>query len=561
MSLFQKKSEVVAIDIGSNSVKMVQLERDQTGRYRLVSWGKEELASDTIVDGSVMNTGAVVDVIKSLSAKSGKAKNVVASIAGNSVIIKRITLQSMSMEELEEQIKWEAEQYIPFDINDVNIDVQILEGAHPDPSQMDVLLVAARRDLVNENMSLFQQSGLAPVVMDIDSFALANMFKVNYPELDDRGVVALVNVGDNSINIHVLRDGISVFTRDLSVGGRTFTEELQRNLTISFEEAEKLKIGDDDNPITYEIEQVLADAADSLATDIRNTLDFYLSTSMDGVVDRILLTGGASQTPRFKEALYRQSGIPVEYADPFRNIIVDEREFKPDFLEEIASQFSVAIGLAIRTSSVQDQEEYIAINLMAKKYNRRQQAVIDELKLAVMVLGVIFIVCVGFQLFLGSQVSAVETDTLRLQQQIKNNNKEVEKVKLLKAEKELLKEKLSAINDLKLKKVGPVRMLDELAINCPDKLQLTSLSETDGRVKLAGVAASSPDISKFMANLENSDFFDEVVLNTIEQIEQDGVKLKEFSFTTRFIVPNLKEAEANNNTSGDKRKGRNGGKR
>ena len=541
MSLFQKKSEVVAIDIGSNSVKMVQLERDQTGRYRLVSWGKEELASDTIVDGSVMNTGAVVDVIKSLSAKSGKTKNVVASIAGNSVIIKRITLQSMSMEELEEQIKWEAEQYIPFDINDVNIDVQILEGAHPDPSQMDVLLVAARRDLVNENMSLFQQSGLSPTVMDIDSFALANMFKVNYPELDDRGVVALVNVGDNSINIHVLRDGISVFTRDLSNGGRTFTEELQRNLTISFEEAERLKIGDDDNPITYEIEQVLADAADSLASDIRNTLDFYLSTSMDGIIDRILLTGGASQTPRFKEALYRQSGIPVEYADPFRNIIVDEREFKPDFLEEIASQFSVAIGLAIRTSSVQDQEEYIAINLMAKKYNRRQQAVIDELKFSMLALGVIFVLCAGFQLFLGAQVSAVESDTLRLQQQIKNNNKEVEKVKVLKAEKELLKEKLSAINDLKLKKVGPVRMLDELAINCPDKLQLTSLSETDGRVKLAGVAASSPDISKFMANLENSDFFDEVVLNTIEQIEQDGVKLKEFSFTTRFVVPNLEQ--------------------
>ena len=552
MSLFQKNTEVVAIDIGSNSIKMIQLERDQTGRYRLVSWGMEELASDTIVDGSVMNTGAVVDVIKNLSAKSGKIKNVVASIAGNSVIIKRITLQSMSMEELEEQIKWEAEQYIPFDINDVNIDVQILDGAHPDPSQMDVLLVAARRDLVNENMSLFQQSGLSPVVMDIDSFALANMFKINYPELDDRGVIALVNVGDNSVNIHILRDGISVFTRDLSVGGRNFTEELQRNLTISFEEAERLKIGDDENPITFEIEQVLADAADGLAADIRNTLDFFLSTSMDGVIDRILLTGGASQTPRFKEALARQSGIPVEFADPFRNIIVDEREFKADFLEEIAPQFAIAIGLAVRTASVQDQDEFIAINLMAKKYNRRQQAVIDELRISGLIFAAILLLCIGFQVVLGSEVSNVETETLRLQQQIKNNNKEVEKVKHLKEEKELLKEKLSAINDLKLKKVGPVRMLDELAINCPDKLQLTSLSETDGRVKLAGVAASSPDISKFMSNLENSAFFDEVVLNTIEQVEQNGVKLKEFSFTTRFVVPKLAEKQVAQKDDKDK---------
>lgn len=552
MSLFQKNTEVVAIDIGSNSIKMIQLERDQTGRHRLVSWGMEELASDTIVDGSVMNTGAVVDVIKNLSAKSAKIKNVVASIAGNSVIIKRITLQSMSMEELEEQIKWEAEQYIPFDINDVNIDVQILDGAHPDPSQMDVLLVAARRDLVNENMSLFQQSGLSPAVMDIDSFALANMFKINYPELDDRGVIALVNVGDTSVNIHILRDGISVFTRDLSVGGRNFTEELQRNLTISFEEAERLKIGDDENPITFEIEQVLADAADGLASDIRNTLDFFLSTSMDGVIDRILLTGGASQTPRFKEALARQSGIPVEFADPFRNIIVDEREFKADFLEEIAPQFAIAIGLAVRTASVQDQNEFIAINLMAKKYNRRQQAVIDELRIAGLIFVSILLLCIGFQVVLGSKVSNVETETLRLQQQIKNNNKEVEKVKHLKEEKELLKEKLSAINDLKLKKVGPVRMLDELAINCPDKLQLTSLSETDGRVKLAGVAASSPDISKFMSNLENSAFFDEVVLNTIEQVEQNGVKLKEFSFTTRFVVPKLAEKQVAQKNDKDK---------
>ena len=153
---------------------------------------------------------------------------------------------------------------------------------------------------------------------------------------------------------------------------------------------------------------------------------------------------------------------------------------------------------------------------------------------------------------LGSEVSNVETETLRLQQQIKNNNKEVEKVKHLKEEKELLKEKLSAINDLKLKKVGPVRMLDELAINCPDKLQLTSLSETDGRVKLAGVAASSPDISKFMSNLENSAFFDEVVLNTIEQVEQNGVKLKEFSFTTRFVVPKLAKKQVAQKDDKDK---------
>ena len=153
MGLFGNNKDVVAIDIGSNSIKMVQLSKNGP-QYSLVRWAKEELASETIVDGSIMNTGEIIDVIKRLT-KSSNTKNVVVSVSGNAVIIKRITLQAMSMDELEEQIKWEAEQYIPFDINDVNIDVHILEGAHPDPSQMDVLLVAARRDLINENLSLF----------------------------------------------------------------------------------------------------------------------------------------------------------------------------------------------------------------------------------------------------------------------------------------------------------------------------------------------------------------------------------------------------------------------
>jgi type IV pilus assembly protein PilM len=561
MALLNKNTSVVAIDIGSSSVKMVQLEQSpKSQKWRLVSWGKEDLASDTIVDGSVMNTGAVTDAIKTLiSDGQVKGKQVVGSVSGNAVIIKRITLQSMSMDELEEQIKWEAEQYIPFDINDVNIDVQILEGAHPDPSQMDVLLVAARRDLINENMTLIQQSGLTPVVMDVDSFALANMFKINYPELNDRGVIALINVGDSSVNIHILRDGISVFTRDLAVGGRSFTEELQRSLTVSFEEAERLKLGDDENPMTHEIEQVLASAADSLAADIQRTLDFYLSTSTDGVIDRILLTGGAAKTTRFKGALQNQTGIPVEEADPFREIIVDEREFKPDFLDEVSHQLSIAIGLAIRSAdALVSNDEFIEINLTPKKYNRRQQSIMNEIRGVGLITTAVVILCVAAQIAVGYQVDQVRTLNNQLTMQINNNKKEVERVKVLESEKKLLQDKLDAINDLKLRKVGPVRMLDELAINCPDKLQLTSLSETDGRVKLAGVAASSPDISKFMSNLEKSDFFDEVLLNTIEQVEQEGIKLKEFSITTRLIVPsiadkrNAKEKESKSEKKGDK---------
>ena len=541
MGLFGNNKDVVAIDIGSNSIKMVQLAKNGP-QYSLVRWGKEELASETIVDGSIMNTGEIIDVIKRLT-KSSNTKNVVVSVSGNAVIIKRITLQAMSMDELEEQIKWEAEQYIPFDINDVNIDVHILEGAHPDPSQMDVLLVAARRDLINENLSLLQQSGLSPCVVDVDAFAIANMFKVNYPELNDMGTVALVNVGHNSVNIHVLRDGISVFTRDLTSGGAAFTEELQRALTISNEEAEKLKIGDDENPMTLEVEQILGSAADALVNEIRSTLDFYLSTSMDGVIDRVLLSGGAARTPRLASALYNQTRIAVEEADPFRSIMIDGPDVTSDVLEDLAPQFAIAVGLGVRASDGLVDGDQIGVNLFPKRYSRRQQAILGELQNVAVALLAVVLVCAAIQIGFGFQVDQVRSVNNELQTKIEQNKKTVTKVKNLEKEKKLLKEKLNAIEDLKLKKVGPVRLLDELAINCPDKLQITSLAETTGKVKLTGVAASSPDISKFMSNIEQSDFFDMVVLHTIEQVEQDGIKLKEFSITTDFIVPGVVQQE------------------
>ncbi len=549
MGLFGNNKDVVAVDIGSNSIKMVQLSKNGS-QYSLVRWGKEELAAETIVDGSIMNTGEIIDVIKRLT-NATNTKNVVVSVSGNAVIIKRITLQAMSMDELEEQIKWEAEQYIPFDINDVNIDVHILEGAHPDPSQMDVLLVAARRDLINENLSLLQQAGLTPSVVDVDAFAIANMFKVNYPELNDMGTVALVNVGHNTVNIHVLRDGISVFTRDLSSGGAAFTEELQRALTISNEEAEKLKVGDDDNPMTLEVEQILASAADALANEIRSTLDFYLSTSMDGVIDRILLSGGAARTPRFAAALYNQTRIAVEEVDPFRNVMIDGPDVTTDVLDELAPQFAIAVGLGVRTADGMVEGDAIGVNLFPKRYSRRQQAILGELQNVGVVLFAVVLLCAAIQIGFGLQVDKVKSVNNTLQAKIEENKKTVNQVKTLESEKKLLQEKLNAIEDLKLKKVGPVRLLDELAINCPDKLQLTSLSETNGKVKLTGVAASSPDISKFMSNIEQSEFFDMVVLHTIEQVEQDGIKLKEFSITTDFVVPGL--AQKKDEKKGGKR--------
>ncbi|MEL6345159.1 MAG: type IV pilus assembly protein PilM [Myxococcota bacterium] len=352
MALFRRNQSVVGLDIGSSHIKLLQLEHDaRARRWRLVSFGMTELPPEAIVDGAVMNSNVIISAVNELLTRHRvKTSSVVASVSGNAVIIKRINLPQMNMDELEESIRWEAEQYIPFDINDVNIDVQILDGASDDPGQMEVLLVAARKDLVNEYISLIQQAGLKPVVMDVDSFAVANMFELNYGNL--QGSIALINIGASNVNIHVLRDGVSAFTRDIGVGGRQFTEEIQRALNVSYEVAEAMKVGGDTTEhnamVPQEIEQVLSAVSETLSKEIQRSLDFYLSTSASSGLSQVYLSGGAARTPGLSRAINRETGLPVEVVDPFRAIDIDERAFNPAYLRDVAPQAAVVVGLATR---------------------------------------------------------------------------------------------------------------------------------------------------------------------------------------------------------------------
>ena len=201
--------------------------------------------------------------------------------------------------------------------------------------------------------SIIQQAGLRPAVVDVDAFAVANMFEFNYQPSSDS--VALINVGASNVNIHVVREGVSMFTRDIGMGGRQFTEEIQRSLNISYEDAEVMKVGDpeqDDKAVVpEEIEQVLSRVGESLAAEIQRSLDFYLSTAADGGLARIYLSGGAARTPGLARAVTRLTSLPCEVVDPFMNIQIDEREFKEGFLEDIAPQAAVVVGLALRRAA------------------------------------------------------------------------------------------------------------------------------------------------------------------------------------------------------------------
>ncbi|PTL78542.1 type IV pilus assembly protein PilM [Vitiosangium sp. GDMCC 1.1324] len=346
----------LGLDIGSTSVKMIMLkEQRKRGQvsYALQSFGMKPLPPEAIVDGALMNSTAIVQALQELMSElKVKNKEVAIGVSGHSVIIKKIQMPRMSQEELEESIQWEAEQYIPFDVKDVNIDTQILDaGGNDATGQMDVLLVAAKKDMINDYTTVVSESGLQPVVVDVDAFAVQNMFASNY-DVPDKETVVLINAGASVVNINIISNGITVFTRDVTIGGNQFTEEIQKQLNVSYEEAEALKIGgtrgDSDAVVPQEVERVLLSVAEQVAGEIQRSLDFYAGTAVDANFTKVYLSGGTAKIPALFKTIETRVGVPVEILNPFRKIDVDNRKFDPAFIMEVAPMAAVAVGLALR---------------------------------------------------------------------------------------------------------------------------------------------------------------------------------------------------------------------
>jgi type IV pilus assembly protein PilM len=346
MFLFKKRKELIGIDIGSSSVKIVQL-KENKGTYQLINVGVLPLPSEAIVDNTLMDSAAVSTVIKSLVSSLGiKIKDVVCSISGNSVIIRKIVLPAMPQEELEDQISWEAEQYIPFDINDVNMDFQILSPDSVDPSKMNVLLVASKKDIINDYVSVFSVSGAHLSIVDVDSFAVQNAFEINH-DYSSEDIIALVNIGASVMNINVIKDGITLFTRDVQTGGNLYTEEIQKQLGLSSDAAEmgKLLVSESKDEA---ILKVVNRVNDTVTQEIRRSLDFYNSTASDDRVSMIFVSGGCSKISNIIEAISEKTGLPVNRLNPFAKIKISEKDFDPEFLQEIAPFMAVPVGLAVR---------------------------------------------------------------------------------------------------------------------------------------------------------------------------------------------------------------------
>lgn len=344
---FAKKKDLIGIDIGSTSIKLIKL-RGGKGSYELEHVGIVPLPPEAIVDNSLMGTSAVVDGLKSLFDGLGikNIKDAASSVSGNSVIIRKIALSAMSQEALEEEIQWEAEQYIPFDINDVNIDFQMLEPDENDPSRMFVLLVASKKDIINDYQSVFAEAGLKLVLVDVDVFAVQSAFEINY-ELDPESIYALVNIGASMMNINVVKEGYSLFTRDVQMGGGLYTEDIQKKMGISSDEAEKIKVSANINS-SVELLESIARVNDTLSLEIRRSLDFYNSNALEGKITKVFLSGGGCKTLNLSKNVTERLNLPVEILNPFERIKCDTKKFEKEFLAEIAPVMAVAVGLASR---------------------------------------------------------------------------------------------------------------------------------------------------------------------------------------------------------------------
>lgn len=337
----------VGLDIGSSTIKLVELKQHKTG-YVLTRCDFQEIPPDSIVDGQIINYAAVSSALAELLKRSKPhTRRINTAIAGTSIIVKTANLPLMTPEELENSIQYEAEQYLTIDLKDVNLDFQILE-TRPDENQMTVLLVAGKKDIINDYISVLSELKYTISVMDVACFAVHNLFEFLHPESVE-GVSALVNIGSRITNVELVKKLNPLITRDITVGGYSITDEMQKVLGFSAEEAEEAKRKASEGEETSDqILNVIKAGVDSLVGEIQRTIDFLLGSVGESELSRIYLTGGAAKTLGLKGEFEKIYGVEVEILDPFKNLSLDSKSVDPVTVNQLGPAAAVAIGLALR---------------------------------------------------------------------------------------------------------------------------------------------------------------------------------------------------------------------
>lgn len=344
--MFGRSKPILGLDIGSHSIKAVLLGKGKSGLV-LQSVGLVNLPPEAIIEGSVQEPEVVVSAIKNvLKSLKVKVKNTCTSISGYSVIIKKISLPTSTEEELAENIEVEAEQFIPFDISDVNIAFQILGQKIEDDQQMEVILVAAKKDVIESYIGILTDSGLKPTIIDVDAFALENVFQHSYPE--ESGIAALIDIGANKMNINIVKEGISLMTKDAAIGGARITSELQDRFDLDYNQAEAVKIGGVESEEPAVVTEIVSRAIEGWAAEAKRTFDSFEGNFPGEKPGVVYLSGGSSRVEGLSGYFEQELGVAVHHLDPFVEIGVNQKQFDPEYIQYLAPQTAVCLGLALR---------------------------------------------------------------------------------------------------------------------------------------------------------------------------------------------------------------------
>ena len=350
LPFLSKEQLVVGVDIGSHSVKVCELKKTDRG-YHVLSVGSALIPEGAVDDGALNDAAAVGEIISNLF-KNLKIRNkkVGFSISGYSVIVKKVNLAVMEEKELEDHIMVEAEQYIPFDISDVYLDFQDLKNTPEGGDRTDVMLVAAKKEIVDEYLDMLRALGLQPAVVDVDGFALENIFEISYEKNEN---VALVDIGASKMNINILANGISVVARDIVVGSGQLTEQIQGAFDMEYDEAEALKLGQ--TPVEdrrEEVEQIFSSTCTQWVLEIKKAIDLYHANNPENPLTRLVLSGGGAKVVGLTEFLENETSLPVELFNPFNNMTFNEKKIDGEYLERIGPEMAIVSGLAIRPSVI-----------------------------------------------------------------------------------------------------------------------------------------------------------------------------------------------------------------
>nr|MBF0220825.1 type IV pilus assembly protein PilM [Desulfobulbaceae bacterium] len=344
---FRKQKLALGLDIGSYAVKICELTSSQNG-CRLLKLGSAKLPEGAVEDGVLQDPDSVGAIITTLiNNLKIKNKKVAISISGYSVIVKKINLAVMSAAELEEHIQAEAEQYIPFDIDDVFLDFQDLKTNSDESDRTDIMLVAAKKDVINTYLRMLEKIGLQAVVVDVDAFALENSYE-NVESLAEN--VALIDIGASKMSFNIIANGASILARDVVMGSRQITEQIQNRLGMDAESAEAAKIGllEVDPDHREKISEIFINTCTQWVLEIKKALDFYISSYPDDNITNLILSGGGAKINGFATLLREETGIQVNIFDPFANAESDTAKLDPAYLKHIAPEMAIAAGLAIR---------------------------------------------------------------------------------------------------------------------------------------------------------------------------------------------------------------------